>query len=105
MLVNLKKAPYNPVQQADTGQKHRIVASAKRAAYAARRKSETPRHAFQHLAARPACANPREPRAASNHARRAPSRRHFAVTHLLSVASRHEQSDDLSRRVRSARGA
>jgi hypothetical protein len=29
MLVNLKKAPYNPVQQADTGQKHRLVASAK----------------------------------------------------------------------------
>jgi len=32
MLVNLKKAPYNPVQQAETGQKHRFVASATRAA-------------------------------------------------------------------------
>jgi hypothetical protein len=32
MLVNLKKAPYNPVQQAETGQKHRFVDSATRVA-------------------------------------------------------------------------
>jgi hypothetical protein len=41
MLVNLKKAPYNPVQQADTGEKSRLVACAPRGARAGR-KPETP---------------------------------------------------------------